>query len=155
VCSVGDSRLSILRGGRTTFQTTDTVFGFNFPLQLGSRGRALPADGSYDVVEVRPGDVVLLGTDGLWDNVWRDAIEMHIRQIARPARGAAEVARGIADRLAEIAHANGKDPAFFSPFAREAARAGLRHAGGKLDDVTVVASVVVDDAPERKRSGKL
>jgi serine/threonine protein phosphatase PrpC len=27
-------------------------------------------DAALDVLEVSPGDVVVLGTDGLWDNMW-------------------------------------------------------------------------------------
>jgi protein phosphatase PTC7 len=145
VCNVGDSALSVLRGYRSIFQTKDTVFGFNFPYQLGSRGQVLPIHGSYDVVEIRIGDVLLLGTDGLWDNVWMGKIEEEIAAAGRAGVDAAALAKRIAANLSELAHANGKDRTFFSPFAQEAARAGFRHLGGKLDDVTVLASIVVAD----------
>jgi protein phosphatase PTC7 len=141
VCNVGDSALAIFRGGRMLFRTRDTVFGFNFPFQLGYRGKVLPKDGTYDAVKIVPGDVVLLGTDGLWDNVWMQAIEKRVAQ--RVATDDRKFVEALARDLAESAHENGKDQEFWSPFAREAAKAGHRFKGGKLDDVTVVASLII------------
>jgi protein phosphatase PTC7 len=141
VCNVGDSALAIFRGGRMLFRTRDTVFGFNFPFQLGYRGNVLPKDGTYDAVPVAAGDVVLLGTDGLWDNVWMQAIERRVAE--RMGTGDGKFVEALARDLAESAHENGKDKEFSSPFAREAAKAGHWFRGGKLDDVTVVASLVI------------
>jgi hypothetical protein len=47
-----------------------------------------------------------------------------------------------AERLATIAHENGLNPAYESPFAAKARDAGKAFSGGKLDDVTVVVGVI-------------
>jgi len=141
VCNVGDSALAVFRGGRRVFRTRDTLLGFNFPLQIGSRGGVGAADGTCDRVGLAPGDVLVLATDGLWDNVWERDVERIVAAAGR-AKGEAAV-EGLAAALAETAAANGGNAQFLSPFAAAVRELGHAYTGGKLDDVTVVACVVV------------
>ncbi|OHT02412.1 Protein phosphatase PTC7 like protein [Tritrichomonas foetus] len=145
VCNVGDSALSVYRKNKRVFQTTDTLHGFNFPYQLGSAKRDNPSDGTYDIVPIQPGDVIVAGSDGLWDNVWNNDIEKHIEKVVIDSNSKHEMMQKLADLLGNDAHKNGKDRLFNSPFAQDALNHGYRYIGGKLDDVTVVASIVVED----------
>lgn len=70
VINVGDSGLMVVRNSRVIYRSKPTHRGFNHPFQLSH------AD-SNDLVDVRPvsvnvraGDVIIYGTDGLWDNVF-------------------------------------------------------------------------------------
>jgi hypothetical protein len=49
--------------------------------------------------------------------------------------------KNLSAALAEKAIAKGWDNTYRSPFARNAAKAGKRYIGGKLDDTTVVVAV--------------
>ena len=49
-----------------------------------------------------------------------------------------------AKRLATRAHKNALNKSYVSPFALAAKSAGFHYTGGKMDDVTVIVSVVSD-----------
>ena len=69
---IGDSGYLLLRKQdedyKIVYQSQDMLHSFNFPFQVGENG-----DDPYvaDVLahEAMVGDVLVLGTDGLWDNV--------------------------------------------------------------------------------------
>lgn len=145
ICNVGDSALGIFRNGKLIFQTKDTLHGFNFPFQLGSSKRDKPSDGTYDIIPIQTNDLIITGTDGLWDNVWTLDIEKHINDLLKNNGGKLQLMEKLANVLAKEANHNGQDKEFNSPFANDALKYGYRYIGGKLDDVTVIASFVVDN----------
>ncbi|KAH0986537.1 hypothetical protein GBA52_013714 [Prunus armeniaca] len=53
------------------------------------------------------------------------------------------VADGVTSTIATLALYNSLDKDNISPFQMEAQKAGLEHAGGKIDDITVVVAHVV------------
>jgi protein phosphatase PTC7 len=142
VLNVGDSGLKIFRNHRVVFATADQQHSFNCPKQLGSGSCDLPVDGDYQVTQLDDGDMIVAGTDGVWDNVW----DLECLQLVR----AVEMESGddidmdaLARTIAEVAHRHGADSLFYSPFAANARRGGYRSIeGGKLDDVTCVVARV-------------
>jgi protein phosphatase PTC7 len=71
---VGDCGVRIVRQGRVVFQTAPQQHDFNLPYQL-SHPRMFPQTDTADNADVyspqvQRGDIVLLGSDGLLDNVW-------------------------------------------------------------------------------------
>ena len=46
--------------------------------------------------------------------------------------------------LANLAQRNARNKSYLSPFSIAARSAGFKHSGGKMDDVTVIVSVVSD-----------
>lgn len=146
ICNVGDSALGIFRNGKLVFQTQDTVHGFNFPFQLGFRKIDKPSDGTYDIFPIQEGDIIISGTDGLWDNMWNTDIERAISETLNKTLTKSKIMQILADSLAKTSNKNGKDQSFNSPFADACSKKyGQKYLGGKLDDVTVIASYVVDD----------
>ncbi|KAL6633931.1 hypothetical protein ACP70R_026602 [Stipagrostis hirtigluma subsp. patula] len=122
---IGDSGFAVLRGGRVVRRSTpQRHFLSDAPFQLSAR----PSD-SDDVTlartgeaAARDGDVVVAGTDGLFDNV-RDA------QLERAVQMGTKLGfspQNMADIIAGVAY--------------EASRRSL---GGKPDDITVVVAFVV------------
>ena len=80
VANLGDCSLLVLRGGEIIFRTDEMQHAFNFPLQLGTHSRDEPMkDAKQYEVEVEKGDVVIVGSDGLMDN------------LVRPHRGVADI----------------------------------------------------------------
>ncbi|XP_024515370.1 probable protein phosphatase 2C 80 [Selaginella moellendorffii] len=81
------------------------------------------------------GDIIALGTDGLFDNLFND----DITEVLKNSLGSDQVnlKAAAADRVAG-AQAERLD----SPFARAAAKARMNWSGGKLDDTTAVVAFV-------------
>ena len=75
--NLGDSGFMILRKRpdshqlETVHETKEQQHSFNFPYQVGTNGDD-PAKGESDTHAVEDGDIIILGTDGLWDNMWRE-----------------------------------------------------------------------------------
>ena len=70
IANVGDSRLLLIRNGVCIYKTLEQQHSFNFPFQLGTGSEDSPADAFFEQVVIKEGDIVILGTDGLFDNVF-------------------------------------------------------------------------------------
>lgn len=102
--------------------------------------------------ELRPKDVLIFGTDGLFDNLYPTTIEeitvkslTNILASPAPAVPTSDQVARLAQTLVEGAYYNSMDPNFASPFAINALEYNKVYMGGKLDDITVVAAVVYDE----------
>lgn len=105
---------------------------FNTPFQLGTQSRDSASDGELGSFAGRAGDLVLIASDGLFDNLCEDDILLLV------AERTGKTAQHIADALALVAQKFSLDPQRKSPFEVEAARHGIDFKGGKVDDTTVV-----------------
>ena len=52
------------------FQTTEQVHFFNCPFQLGTNSKDSPSDAQSFKIPVEQGDIIVLATDGLFDNLF-------------------------------------------------------------------------------------
>jgi protein phosphatase PTC7 len=135
--NLGDSGFMVLRGLEIVYRTKEQQHSFNFPYQIGTGSADKPEHSQKISVEVQPGDLIIAGTDGLWDNLFDDDI---LEVIANAPNDPATIAQQIA-RQAHIV-ANDKD--IISPFSKSARSNGYPLAtGGKLDDITVMVGRVV------------
>ena len=139
ILNVGDSGCSIFRNGKALFSTIPTVYGFNFPYQLGMNSKTLPRDGTYDSFPIELGDIIISGTDGVWDNIWQSSIEEEIKKTNLLNDKISHLGKEISN----IVNRNSHDINFKSPFAVEARNHGYNYNGGKPDDITLIASIVV------------
>ncbi len=87
---------------------------------------------------MQAGDVVVLGTDGLFDNVFPDMISRHVAESKRNGESPAVAAAS----LASFARERAEDSEWLSPFAVGARAAGYNFLGGKMDDITCVIAYV-------------
>ena len=93
--------------------------------------------GMQSLLQVMPNDVVVLGSDGLFDNVTPDQIledvRAHIGEHKHPS--------AIAQHLVTLAYNNSMDKDQDTPYSLAATEAfDMIYSGGKPDDITVVVA---------------
>ncbi|KAK4393645.1 putative protein phosphatase 2C 55 [Sesamum angolense] len=117
--------------------------GFNFTYQLerGNRGD-LPSSGQVFKISVVPGDVVVAGSDGLFDNLY----SKEVAAIVVDALEEGLSPDATAEKIAAFARLRAVDRKHRTPFSTAAQEAGFSYYGGKLDDLTVVVSYVSTSA---------
>ena len=124
--NVGDSGFIIIRDGQVVQARQVTIHSFNFPFQLGQSSPDRPQDGLIDDFELKPEDIIIMGTDGLWDNLF----EEQVAELVVEKSDMSELAKNIAEEARFAA----TEPGRKTPWS---------DVGGKLDDITVVTALVV------------
>eukprot|EP01113_Clastostelium_recurvatum_P003657 TRINITY_DN1159_c0_g1_i1.p1 TRINITY_DN1159_c0_g1~~TRINITY_DN1159_c0_g1_i1.p1 ORF type:complete len:424 (-),score=96.15 TRINITY_DN1159_c0_g1_i1:138-1409(-) len=134
--NLGDSGFMVVRGSEIVFRTKEQQHSFNFPYQLGTGSSDLPEHADHYSIPVQEGDLVILGSDGLWDNLYdHEVVDVVEKSAGDPVKTAQMIARR--------AFLVGNSKTILSPFARSAQEAGyLFTLGGKLDDITVLVSKI-------------
>lgn len=153
-CNVGDSGFVVVRENDVIFQSPHQQHSFNFPYQLGKQevdaANETPARAQVFAIQLQPEDIVIAGTDGLFDNVFPEESAALIRH----ARARGESANAAAKTLADYTFKKAADERHMSPFAYSAQAHGHRFVGGKMDDITVVVSFIsAADEPEPSANG--
>ncbi|PSR99712.1 Protein like [Actinidia chinensis var. chinensis] len=137
--NLGDSGFIVVRDGCTIFRSPVQQHDFNFTYQLESGNSGdLPSSGQVFTIPVAPGDVVIAGTDGLFDNLYNNEITAVVVHAMRAGLGAQVTAQ----KIAALARQRAQDKNRQTPFSTAAQDAGFRYYGGKLDDITVVVSYI-------------
>lgn len=165
VVNLGDSGFILVRNGTVVFKTRALEHFFDCPYQLGAFPDYTDATDTVDDAEVhdvpvQPGDVIVAGSDGLWDNCYE-----HEMMPLLP--GSSAQVQEAAARIAAVARGNAENPEYESPYTREALNEGLdlppweklfkssikdgkfvlgKLQGGKQDDITVLVAYVDEEA---------
>lgn len=141
--NLGDSGFMVVRDGCTIFESPPQQHGFNFTYQLESgSGGDLPSSGQVFTIPVAAGDVIIAGTDGLFDNLYNNEVTAVVVHAVR-AGLEPQVA---AQKIAALARQRALDKNRQTPFSTAAQDAGFRYYGGKLDDITVVVSYIASSS---------
>lgn len=125
---------------KIVFKSKSQEHSFNFPFQIGTNGDS-PEEADSQTIPLLLNDLVILGTDGLFDNLY----DKQILEIVETCMGdrSGNVAQGLSDRLANLAYDQSLNKNFFGPFCLNAMiKAGSYMIGGKSDDITVVVGQV-------------
>lgn len=139
--NLGDSGFMLVRNGCAAFKSPSQQHGFNFPYQLDCNNAGdSPSSAMVFKVAVVPGDVLIVGTDGLFDNLYDEDISGVVFQATKAGLGPQMTAQ----RIAELAQQRAMDYTKSSPFSDGAREAGFDYHGGKLDDITVVVSYIME-----------
>ena len=177
VANLGDSGFRVVRHGKVVLASPAQEHYFNCPFQLGYAPLSEDIDSASEAqefeFEIQPGDLVIVGSDGLFDNVFdEDIVAVANEAVAKVAgAGAFSAAMAASRALVTVARRNAEDPLCESPYAVEltkhnkssteaanakgplgllsalASNAGSvmtgRKLGGKLDDITVIVGAIV------------
>eukprot|EP00271_Cylindrocystis_brebissonii_P004755 TRINITY_DN16597_c0_g1_i1.p1 TRINITY_DN16597_c0_g1~~TRINITY_DN16597_c0_g1_i1.p1 ORF type:complete len:528 (+),score=72.50 TRINITY_DN16597_c0_g1_i1:164-1747(+) len=136
--NLGDSGFVVIRNGKTIFKSPPQQHDFNFPYQLGSEGSDSPQMAQVFSLPVAAGDVLVVGTDGLFDNLFDSDVTAVVMHCVKAGKGP----QATSEQLAALARLRAQDRTHFSPFAKAAQEAGYRYQGGKMDDITVLVSYI-------------
>ncbi|KAK9838055.1 hypothetical protein WJX74_010668 [Apatococcus lobatus] len=159
---LGDSIFVHVRNGEVLHRAKAGLHFFDCPFQFGdapehTSGTDTAEDADMSSFDVQPNDILVVATDGIWDNL-QDADIVGLLPTS-PA-GLDKAAQAIGD----LARENALNPEYDSPYAAEARKAGhdlgwwekvsqgrvtsegykLAHlTGGKLDDITIAVGMIV------------
>lgn len=97
------------------FKSTEQTMGFNFPKQVGTNGNN-PKECDLQTHEVKANDIFVLGSDGLFDNLFPENILDIIRPFIKHEDTLLDPEL-IAQMIAEKAEQMSQDPKYESPFA--------------------------------------
>lgn len=148
--NLGDSGFIVVRDGCTVFRSPVQQHDFNFTYQLESGNSGdLPSSGQVFTIPVAPGDVIIAGTDGLFDNLYNNEVTAVVVHAMRAGLGP----QVSAQKIAALARQRAQDKNRQTPFSTAAQDAGFRYYGGKLDDITVVVSYIASDNEKASISG--
>ncbi|KAJ1652568.1 Protein phosphatase 2C 7 [Dispira simplex] len=163
MAQLGDSTYSIVRQRHTTFYTSEEqVHGFNFPFQLSaySPSQKAWAEKTLDRPEkaimqdfnLQPDDLVVVGTDGVFDNIYPqdvlDTVRDHLNEgrLGKLIKTLSESDQPItqdtmhqvelislahtAQSLVDLAVRHSLRQNYLSPFAKRAQAASMRYSSG-------------------------
>lgn len=161
IANVGDSGIRVLRNGKIIFSTQAQEHEFNYPFQLTCMDylegdKALDAD-EYEL-KVEQGDIIIMGSDGIFDNIWDEGLEEIVEVTLTGVEDRSELtAMALANAISLVAHRNALNPEFYSPWTDGATRAAGQtsmvddlvfqktqnpYMGGKMDDCTTIVAFV-------------
>ena len=136
--NVGDSGVMVIRQGGddgrpyVVYKTIPQMHYFNCPFQLGGASPDTTDLATKIRVPLISGDIVLLASDGVYDNVYdSQVVDLIEATMTQTPEVMAQAIVGYARQVQE-------DPNAYVPYGVEAAAAGKSWTGGKLDDTCAV-----------------
>uniref|UniRef100_T1J6J6 Protein phosphatase n=1 Tax=Strigamia maritima TaxID=126957 RepID=T1J6J6_STRMM len=145
--NIGDSGFLVLRQGKIVHRSEEQQHYFNTPFQLslappGQSGLVLsdgPETADTSQFAVKDGDIILVGTDGLFDNI---PDSMIVSEVSKLQKYDKESMQRTANSLVLQARRLAFDEEYLSPFSMRAMENGIDAMGGKPDDITVLLASV-------------
>eukprot|EP00592_Proboscia_alata_P024864 CAMPEP_0194445048 /NCGR_PEP_ID=MMETSP0176-20130528/127625_1 /TAXON_ID=216777 /ORGANISM="Proboscia alata, Strain PI-D3" /LENGTH=651 /DNA_ID=CAMNT_0039271537 /DNA_START=468 /DNA_END=2424 /DNA_ORIENTATION=+ len=133
--NVGDSGLLVIRDSKILSRSKDIVHYFDCPYQLAFDSPDRPRDGTKLTVNLQSQDLILMATDGIFDNLSDDLV----LEISDESSSTDKLVQRIVDESRRIS----LDDEAPTPYAKQAKNAkyegfedGL---GGKVDDISCIA----------------
>jgi len=125
---------------KVMYKSEEQQHKFNFPYQVGSHGDP-PEECDTRVHEIQENDIIVLGTDGLWDNLFDEQIVAIIRPFYLDSNKIKDLNQ-VARLMSEFAEKLSISPKYKSPFSVKSK--GL-YIGGKSDDITIIIAQIVSN----------
>jgi protein phosphatase PTC7 len=133
--NLGDSSCVVIRNGKVAAKTRDSTHYFDCPYQLSTDSPDRPRDGTKLNLELLRGDLLLMASDGIFDNLSDEQI---VQVVASSPQRLSSIAKRVGDESRK-ASLNRKA---VTPYAKAAKKNGspdyIDGVGGKLDDVSCI-----------------
>ncbi|WJZ94120.1 hypothetical protein VitviT2T_013006 [Vitis vinifera] len=136
--NIGDNGFILLRNEEILYESPVQQHTYKTPYQLGNANDSLE---EIKLTELEPGDIIIAGSAGLFNNLFtheiKDLVIKEIRKDPAPSPDmiAAEIAKNAIERSI--------DKYRFTPYSKAAWQAGKRHKGGKMGDVTAIFAFIL------------
>lgn len=147
IVTMGDTLVMILRLDTSLnkfnllFKTEEQQHSFNMPFQCGHVGDD-PEEALAFTSDISKGDVVILASDGLWDNVSKkDIIERLNREVNKVNINLESVVYDLSLKAKE----NSMSDDIKSPFAIKALKNNFSYFGGKPDDISLIVMQIKEE----------
>jgi len=153
--NLGDSGFLVIRSGKLFYRSKAQQHRFNYPFQIGTNSKSTPENScSIHQLDLSEGDVIVLATDGLFDNLYDEEI-INIVNRSFPLDSTKNLVDqikmdNIAKLIGSAAHEKAKSQTDITPFAKGASENGYKFVGGKMDDITVLVAFVTNPIPQAK-----
>mmetsp|Transcript_854 Transcript_854/g.1776 ORF Transcript_854/g.1776 Transcript_854/m.1776 type:complete len:520 (+) Transcript_854:93-1652(+) len=134
--NVGDSCCMVIRDGKVTAKTREISHYWECPYQLSEDSPDQPKDGTKLNVELISGDLVIMGSDGVFDNVNDDTLLDLVSEsaVVKPTP--------LAKKICDVSRKVSLDKNAVTPYSKQAQRRGDADyrdgLGGKVDDVSCI-----------------
>lgn len=144
--NLGDSGYTLLRPlgegkFKQLFRSKEQQYSFNFPYQCGT-GAELPYAADDNEHEVQDNDVLILASDGMYDNLYDEDVVYCVEPKPDSIHLPFDHKR-IGECLANMALKLGEMQNYQSPFAKNAQAVGRNYPNqGKADDIAVIVATV-------------
>ena len=142
--NLGDSGYILLRKSGldlvSIFRTKEQTHSFNFPYQIGTSGDD-PVKADKETHHIQNNDIIVVGSDGLFDNLYDIKIIELIKPFIRTRDELLDPGL-VAEIIAKEAEKFSLNQGYISPFAKHAHSHFYDYSGGKPDDITVVVAQV-------------
>jgi protein phosphatase PTC7 len=144
---IGDSGFILLRkdpnrGWRVVVNYLSMQSEFNRPLQLShDHKHTVPSKALSNSYVVKHNDVIVAGSDGLWDNLYNNQIIYEITK-ATSENGLINDPHALAHSITQLARSYSLNKNYKSPFQTHAQSHGRENTGGKEDDITVIVAQI-------------
>ena len=139
--NIGDSGFLIIRDNNIIYKSQSQQHSFNYPYQIQYNGGDSIDETVEDKIPIQYGDIIILATDGLFDNIYP-------AQILNLMNRNNNLDKLVVD-IVENAFNLSKNNEWMSPFAYEAHKNRINQMkGGKMDDITVVIAQITDKNQE-------
>jgi protein phosphatase PTC7 len=135
VLTLGDCTVLVYRNGKVAAKTKEILHYFDCPYQLAEDSPDRAKDATKLTFQLQPGDIVVAGSDGIFDNLTPDDIWEQISSV--PDR-----AGMMAGKVINRSRAVSLDTEAPTPYAKQAKKQRYEKyksgVGGKVDDISCV-----------------
>ena len=165
VLNLGDGQAAVVRKGKIVYKSTPQQYSFNFPYQLSAgtpfddEEVSTPNDAELTSFRLKRHDLVITGSDGVWDNIDEEELAIMTKVFMKEAiKGPSRIPLGqitdkdcvdITSDILRYIRVRALDKKFCSPFCKRANLAFkskeimFSWEGGKLDDTTLAITRVL------------
>ncbi|KAI9486881.1 MAG: phosphatase 2C-like domain-containing protein [Benjaminiella poitrasii] len=138
IANLGDCGVSVIRQNDYIFRSEEQQHSFNYPYQLGTASFDSPIDAQQFNVKIEEGDIIILGSDGLFDNLYDDEILEEVHNCVKHQNDNEEKRQVPNSNSSAIVQQ-------IEPQSISDALAYRARIGGKADDISVIVAVVKKD----------
>ena len=134
--NIGDSLCMVVRDEKVVAKTREISHYWECPYQLSDDSPDRPKDGTKLNVELIAGDLVIMGSDGIFDNVSDDML------LDLVAKNAKLKPNQLSKKICELSRKQSLDAQAVTPYGKQAQRRGdptfKNGLGGKVDDASCI-----------------